>query len=310
MNKSYNAYLYNQTTLGKSRKYISNNNELISKPKFIYDYKRNIYFQGEIFNKYELLKKYINNNTTKKPPLYTSLNQTNSSSQKSNFYNPLNLNNDIIKNKKLPVKKQKEIINNDIQSYSHLKKNRKYQRYNSLAYIKKRPNDLIKNQNSDNDNSTINNQFLRNSYKIKGRCLSYNNINNSHNILNNNDIKGNDIDNNKSNTIIPFGYPFETKNEKIDKNIKIFSVNSGNKNILCNSILKIIKKHLISDKIIFFNKIFKKNKMYEVSYEEYKFLEELKSLGVTNKKELNLLLKDIFISIKGNDEINKNENRK
>ena len=41
------------------------------------------------------------------------------------------------------------------------------------------------------------------------------------------------------------------------------------------------------------------NNASKISLEEYKLLEELKSLGVTNKKELNILLKDIYFGIKG-----------
>ena len=45
----------------------------------------------------------------------------------------------------------------------------------------------------------------------------------------------------------------------------------------------------------------KKEKMHKVTLEEYKLLQELKSLGVSNKKELNRLLKDIYFEIKGNN---------
>ena len=39
--------------------------------------------------------------------------------------------------------------------------------------------------------------------------------------------------------------------------------------------------------------------MHKVSFEEYRLLKELKSLGVTNINELNLLLKDIYTEMKG-----------
>ena len=50
--------------------------------------------------------------------------------------------------------------------------------------------------------------------------------------------------------------------------------------------MKIMKKHI-------------NTKIHNINQDEYKLLEELKSLGVTNKKELNLLLKDIYLEIKG-----------
>ena len=37
---------------------------------------------------------------------------------------------------------------------------------------------------------------------------------------------------------------------------------------------------------------------YKVTIDEYKLLEELKLLGVTNKIELNLFLKDVYLEIK------------
>ena len=312
MNKINNSYLYNQVTQKKSKS--KNNNELVSIPKCIYDYKRNNnYVQshlGQTFYKYELLNKYINYKNSNEKTLYTSLNKMNISSHKNNNCS-LYLNDIVVKKNKILVKNQKEIINNDIQSNNYYNKKRKYQRCNSLAYTKKRPNDLIKFQNSDNNNnSNIYNQYLINCDKIKGRCLSYNNLKNTYNLINNDDIEGNGNDNNLSKKIMPFSYPFESKIEKIERKTKKFSVIQRNKNMFINIIINVIKKYLISNKIIFFKQLCKKNNIYEVSFEEYKFLEELKALGVTNKKELNLLLKDIYISIKGNNGINKNENIK
>ena len=142
-----NSYLYNQTTHEKSSKYIQENNEFISNPKCIYDYKRINYFQpifGETFNKTKLLNKYINNNTSKEV-LYNPSNKKNTSAKKKSKYlhTSLNKNKVIMKNKALSTKYQKEIMNNDSQTYEHINKKRKYQRCNSLAYIKKRPKDLI-----------------------------------------------------------------------------------------------------------------------------------------------------------------------
>ena len=97
------------------------------------------------------------------------------------------------------------------------------------------------------------------------------------------------------------------KTEIKERTIKKFSTQYQNElltgNHLCHIIFKVIKHNLLSNKRIFLKNIksTKSALMYEVSSEEYKFLEELKALGVTNKKELNSLLKDIYISIKGNE---------
>ena len=62
-----------------------------------------------------------------------------------------------------------------------------------------------------------------------------------------------------------------------------------------------MNKHLLSIKALIFNNMKQKIKMkrYRVSLDEYKLLQELKLLGVTNKNELNLFLKDIFFEING-----------
>ena len=62
-----------------------------------------------------------------------------------------------------------------------------------------------------------------------------------------------------------------------------------------------MNKHLLSIKTLIFNNMKQKIKMkrYRVSLDEYKLLQDLKLLGVTNKKELNLFLKDIYFEING-----------
>ena len=62
-----------------------------------------------------------------------------------------------------------------------------------------------------------------------------------------------------------------------------------------------MNKHLLSIKALIFNNMKQKIKMkrYRVSLDEYKLLQDLKLLGVTNKKELNLFLKDIYFEING-----------
>ena len=143
---------------------------------------------------------------------------------------------------------------------------------------------------------------------MKGRCLSCRNMKNSFNILNYYEIEENSLNENSlKKNYFPESYPFIPNKEKKDNNVNPFVVKIQNKllhnNIFCNSIFNVVKKHLLLHKIIFFKNIqsARKGLLYEVTFEEYKFLEELKALGVTNKKELNLLMKDIFISIKGND---------
>ena len=61
-----------------------------------------------------------------------------------------------------------------------------------------------------------------------------------------------------------------------------------------------MNKHLTSIKAFIFNKMKQKIIMneYKVTIDEYKLLEELKLLGVTNKIELNLFLKDVYLEIK------------
>ena len=317
MSNINNCYLYNQTTGEKSKRNIQKNDEFTPNRNYIYDYKRINYLQSFISESKNQNNLY--NNFTKKKNDIKSYERSeinkikNSQQKKKNYvYSSLNLNNIPLKYEPKPYQGKNEIVNknNEIQPYSHYNKKSKYQRSNSIAYIKKRPNDLIKIQSLDNNVSLISHKYLRNSFKMKGHCLSFTNMKNNLNIINN-DIEGNDIQNNSSKRLFsPISYPFAQKNKNIEKTVNKFSIKNQNKifnkNIFVNSIFNVIKKNLFSKKLFFFKNIktAKKDMMYEVSFEEYKFIVELKALGVTNKKELNSLLKEIFASIKGNYGIN------
>ena len=319
MNKSNvnNYYLYNQTTREKIRRSVEKNNGLITGKKNIYDYKKNNYSQSptaqtyhknescnNIFKGKENEKKVIKSPTDKKNNgyFYSTINIKDITLNNKNKYN----NNQNGKN----ISKEKEPSNND-NNNSNTKD--KYQRCNSIAYIKKRPNDLMKTQHL--DINTVNNKYIINSSKIKGRCLSCTNIKKSFNILYN-DIDGYNMSTSKK-SFLPISYQYVPNNDIKEQKINSFSVKNysktlNNKNIICYKIYNVIRTYLLSYKNVFFKKIksLRNINMYEVSLEEYKFLEELKSLGVTNKKELNSLLKDIYISIKGNDENNTQKNKK
>ena len=322
MNKHNNSYLHNQPTLEKSKRYHDKKHEIIiTNHKCHYEDKGNNFSQTQFKNGMKN-KNIIGWQNRKNENTNMEINKENLSVHKNKnyFYSSINLNN--IPETKKPLYNNNQ-NHNEIPQYNKIQiHKRKYQRYNSVAYIKKRPNDLMRIQNYEN-NSVIYNKFLQTTLKTKGRCLSCTNIKKNFDLLNNNIISKFEIDNNNSfkKPFIPLSYTLIPKNEiKKDRNINNFTV-KRQKNILntklginfCKNIFNVIKKHLLSNKIVFFKKIknTKKNLMYEVSLEEYKFLEELKGLGVTNKKELNILLKDIYISIKGNNnEINDSQNKK
>lgn len=325
MNNHNNSFLYNQPTLEKSKRSHEKKHEIIvTNHKCFYEDKGNnfsqIQFENQMNNNNIIERQNKNNENTK-----IEINKDNISAHKNKnyFYSSINLNNIPIKNKPLYNNHNNNQNHNEIPQYNKIQMHkRKYQRCNSVAYIKKRPNDLMRIQNYEN-NSVIYNKFLQTTLKTKGRCLSCTNIKKNFDLLNNNIISKFEIDNNNSfkKPFIPLSYTLIPKNEiKKDRNINNFTV-KRQKNILnkklginfCKNIINVIKKHLLSNKIVFFKKIknTKKNLMYEVSLEEYKFLEELKGLGVTNKKELNILLKDIYISIKGNNkELNDSQEKK
>jgi hypothetical protein len=307
----------------KSKRYHEKKHEIIvTNHKFHYEDKGSNFSQTQT-------KNGMNNNNIferqnrKNENTNIEINKENISFHKNKnyFYSSINLKSIPATNK--PLYNNNNLNHNEIPKYNKIQiHKRKYQRYNSVAYIKKRPNDLMRIQNYEN-NSVIYNKFLQTTLKTKGRCLSCTNIKKNYDLLNNNIISNFDIDNNNSSkkSLIPLSYSLIPKNDiKNDRNVNNFAV-KRQKNIMnkklginfCKNIFNVIKKHLLSNKIVFFKKIknTKKNLMYEVSLEEYKFLEELKGLGVTNKKELNILLKDIYISIKGNNkELNDSQEKK
>lgn len=313
MNISNNSYLYNLTTREKNRTKLEKIKEEdnISNKNYINPYKRINHFQSpilDIYNNNELFPNFILN---KKENKNYPENKINISEQKvkNYFYSNINPSNFLMNKNNNKEIETNNNNNQEIHQYNIFKKKSKYQRSNSLAYVKKRPNDLIKCQNKEN-NSMINIRFLRNSNKLKARCQSCSNIKKCYNPFNI-DKEENEGSNNNS-LIFPVSCPFmEAKNEIKEQTVNNFlnksknKTSNKNKNIFCNSILKSIKHNLLMNKIIFFKniKIKRKTTLYEVSAQEYKFLEELKELGVTNIKELNSLLKDIYISIKGNNNI-------
>lgn len=320
MNKSNvnNYYLYNQTTREKTRRSVEKNNGLITGRKNIFGYKNNNYSKSPIaqtYHKNESCNNIFKGKENEKKIIKKSTDKKNN----GYFYSIINIKDITLNNKSKynnnqnrynNISKEKEPSNHD--NNNNYTKN-KYQRCNSIAYIKKRPNDLMKSQHL--DTNMVNNKYIINSSKIKGRCLSCTNIKKSFNILNN-DIDDNNISPSKK-SFLPISYQYVPNNYIKEQKINSFSVKKysktlNNKNIICYNIFNVIRTYLLSYKNLFFKKIkFLRNiNMYEVSLEEYRFLEELKALGVTNKKELNSLLKDIYISIKGNDEKNNQKNKK
>lgn len=205
------------------------------------------------------------------------------------------------KDKTVNIEGKMEKDNSMISLYDGTHKKVNIHKYNSIAYIKKRPNDLIKYQNL--NRSTIT-KYSFTSAKNNGRCFSCTDFKKGRNIFNNDDLKRtisyyNDMIVSTKKALFQQINPF---------NIKDFSFkdkgNSINKKILSNFldvIINILNKRISSSKLIFFQYMKRriKKKIYKITMEDYKLLKELKSLGVTNKKELNLLLKDIYYEMKG-----------
>jgi len=172
-----------------------------------------------------------------------------------------------------------------------------------IAYTKKRPNDLIKSHNL-NRSTIISKYSNSSSLKEKGRCFSCTNNKNKSNVLINYNLRRNasfyndnitSVKRTLFQTVNPFiinDFSFKDKNDYINRKA-LFE--------LIDAITKIEKRKLLSMKTLFFQnlRIIMNNNVNKISLEEYKLLEELKSLGVTNKKELNILLKDIYFGIKG-----------
>jgi len=172
-----------------------------------------------------------------------------------------------------------------------------------IAYTKKRPNDLIKSHNL-NRSTIISKYSNSSSLKEKGRCFSCTNNKNKSNVLINYNLRRNasfyndnitSVKRTLFQTVNPFiinDFSFKDKNDYVNRKALLE---------LIDEITKIEKRKLLSMKTLFFQnlRIIMNNNVSKISVEEYKLLEELKSLGVTNKKELNILLKDIYFGIKG-----------
>ena len=172
-----------------------------------------------------------------------------------------------------------------------------------IAYTKKRPNDLIKSHNL-NRSTIISKYSNSSSLKEKGRCFSCTNNKNKSNVLINYNLRRNasfyndnitSVKRTLFQTVNPFiinDFSFKDKDDYINRKALLE---------LIDTITKIEKRKLVSMKTLFFHnlRLIMNNNASKISLEEYKLLEELKSLGVTNKKELNILLKDIYFGIKG-----------
>lgn len=172
-----------------------------------------------------------------------------------------------------------------------------------IAYTKKRPNDLIKSHNL-NRSTIISKYSNSSSLKEKGRCFSCTNNKNKSNVLINYNLRRNasfyndnitSVKRTLFQTVNPFiinDFSFKDKNDYVNRKALLE---------LIDEITKIEKRKLLSMKTLLFQnlRIIMNNNASKISLEEYKLLEELKSLGVTNKKELNILVKDIYFGIKG-----------
>ena len=305
MSKIDNSYICNQTTGEKTylskEKYKDFNSS--QKQKYLYEYKNNYYYQSPFLynrSKSDLCKNYVKKKDIKE--------------NYKHFYSRINISDISLKRKRMNTNKNlKEFIyNKEIYPYNISQKKSKYQRSNSMAYVKKRPYDLIKMQRS-SDNSMITHNTIRNTFRLKSQCLSYTKLR-KYNFFENNDKVENYNNSSRKKGILK-SYPYIIKNDKEKTGVSKFSVEQIkllNNNIFCENIFNVIKRHLFLNKIIFFKNFrsLEKIKMYEVSSDEYKFLEELKALGVTSKRELNILLKDIYTNIKGNEGINDGKNKK
>ena len=293
----FNSYLNIQMTKGKKQKDIEKKNIKLVNFKFSNEHKKvnnnfDIIFTNNNPNGEEL--NFLKNKVTpvKKSILKNKKYLSNAETDKKK-------NNS--KNKNVNYEMDMEKDNSLISLYDGTHKKVNIHKYNSIAYIKKRPNDLIKYQNL--NRSTIT-KYSFTSAKNNGRCFSCTDFKNGRNIFNNDDLKRtisyyNDMIVSTKKALFQRINPF---------NIKDFSFkdkgNSINKKILSNFlnvIINILNKRISSSKLIFFQYMKRriKKKIYKITMEDYKLLKELKSLGVTNKKELNLLLKDIYYEMKG-----------
>ena len=284
MNKQ-NSYLNIQTTKESKQKELRKKNIRLINNKYFEDVKRNENIFKAIFTQTKSKKRkvtFLDNNNV------PSLAKTNKKLEENN-----------INNLHFEGKTEKDI--SMISFYDGSQKQINIKKNNSIAFIKKRPNDFIKDHNL--NRSSIASRYSNSSFQKKDRCLSYTDVKNKQNILNNDTLSyfGGNITSTKKTLfekVNPFSitdFSFKNKNSSL------------NRKSLCdliNILVKIMNKHLLSIKTLIFNNMKQKIKMkrYRVSLDEYKLLQDLKLLGVTNKKELNLFLKDIYFEINGKNQ--------
>ena len=294
---NFNSYLNIQMTKGKKQKDIEKKNIKLVNFKFSNEHKKvnnnfDIIFTNNNPNGEEL--NFLKNKVTpvKKSILKNKKYLSNAETDKKN-------NNS--KNKNVNYEMDMEKDNSLISLYDGTHKKVNIHKYNSIAYIKKRPNDLIKYQNL--NRSTIT-KYSYTSVKTNGRCFSCTDFKNGRNILNNDDLKRTisfykDMIVTTKKALFQHINPFNIKDFSFKDKEDILNRNTQS-NFL-NALTNILNKHILSIKLTFFQYMKRRIKMqiHKISMEEYKLLKELKSLGVTNKKELNLLLKDIYYEMKG-----------
>ena len=293
----FNSYLNIQMTKGKKQKDIEKKNIKLVNFKFLNEHKKvndnfDIIFTNKNPNGEEI--NFFKNKVTpvKKSILKNKKDLANAETDKKK-------NN--IKNKNVNYEMDMEKDNSLISLYDGTHKKVNIHKYNSIAYIKKRPNDLIKYQNL--NRSTIT-KYSYTSVKTNGRCFSCTDFKNGRNILNNDDLKRTisfykDMIVTTKKALFQHINPFNIKDFSFKDKEDILNRNTQS-NFL-NALTNILNKHILSIKLTFFQYMKRRIKMqiHKISMEEYKLLKELKSLGVTNKKELNLLLKDIYYEMKG-----------
>ena len=294
---NFNSYLRIQMEKEKRQKDMERKNIKIVNFKFLNEHKKNndkfdIVFTNKNSNDKEINFLKDKGTKAKKSILKNKKEMANAETDKKKNNN---------KNKIVSYDRNMEKDNSMISLYDGTNKQVNIHKYNSIAYIKKRPNDLIKYQNL--NRSTIT-KYSYTSVKTNGRCFSCTDFKNGRNILNNDDLKRTisfykDMIVTTKKALFQHINPFNIKDFSFKDKEDILNRNTQS-NFL-NALTNILNKHILSIKLAFFQYMKRRIKMqiHKISMEEYKLLKELKSLGVTNKKELNLLLKDIYYEMKG-----------
>ena len=242
MNK-YNSYLNIQTTKESKQKELRKKNIRLINNKYFEDVKRNENIFKAIFTQTKSKKRkgiFLDNNNNA-----PSLAKTNKKLEENN------INNVFLEGK---IEKDNSVISfyDGTQNQINIKKN------NSIAFIKKRPNDFIKDHNL--NRSSIASRYSNSSFQKKDRCLSYTNVKNKENILNNDTLsyfRGNITSTKKTRfeKVNPFSitdFSFKNKNSSL------------NRKSLCdliNILVKIMNKHLLSIKALIYNNMNLKIKM-------------------------------------------------